>query len=70
MMFLFAEVAAAAVALAAAQQGQTAPAHRPVAASKPSAARHLAACKRAYPSYNARTDTYRNPRGKQVRCTK
>lgn len=71
-MFLFAEIAAAAVALTAAQHGQTTAQHRPAttAAAKTKAARHLAACKRAYSSYNAKSDTYRDTRGKQVRCTK
>lgn len=71
-MFLFAELAAAAVAMTAAQHAQPTPQHRPAstAPAKAAASRHLAACKRAYPSYNAKTDTYRNARGKPVRCTK
>lgn len=70
-MFLFAEVAAAAVAMTV---SQSAPQHRPAntAPAKPAtaAARHLAACKRAYPTYDARSDTYRIGGGKPIRCTK
>lgn len=67
-MLSFIEIAA--VAMLAAGPQHAAPA-RP-APSKPVAAkasRHVQACAKAYRSYNVRTDTYRDARGKQRRCT-
>lgn len=68
-MLPFIEIAAIAMLAAApqhAQSGRRTPA-RPVAAK---ASRHVQACAKAYRSYDAKTDTYRDARGRQRRCVR
>jgi len=67
-MLPFVEIAA--IAMLAAAPQHAAPSHR--APAKPvasKAARHSDACRRAHRNYDAKTDTYRDARGKRQRCT-
>lgn len=51
----------------AAKQGEAKSTTRAAAATKKT---DVAACRRAHPNYDAKTNTYRDARGKRHRCTR
>lgn len=71
-MLLLANLLAVAAFAAAPQHADRPPQKRAAATQRDDGSktsRHQANCRRAYKSYDARTDSYRDARGKRRRCT-